>query len=268
MKREIYAVLVALSCLWNCPPARAQWGSIRAENHAAQPQQRAFPAQRAAPPVQPRNLQQRPAARAGQQFNHPSQFSTPRPTVPGERGANRGAIGPLRDHGDAWNREWRPEFGFRDRDHWHEDLDDERRQGFYWYGFNPGMIINTLPPDYSQLYVGGNPYYYDQGVYYQPGPSGYVVVSPPMGAVVPALPPGAETIQVGPTLFYYAAGAFYTQVPQGFLVVAPPLGVTVDMLPPGAVPVNINGMIYYQADGAYFMPEIQDGITVYTTVQP
>ena len=39
-------------------------------------------------------------------------------------------------------------------------------------------------------------------------------------------------------------------------------------LPDGAVPVTINGMVYYQADGAYFLPVMQGGVTVYTTVQP
>lgn len=154
------------------------------------------------------------------------------------------------------------------RDRRHLDIDEDRRHSYFWFGFHPGMFLHVLPPDYSQVYVGGVPYFYDQGVYYQSSPSGYVVVSPPVGAIVPALPPGAETVVAGSTVFYYAAGAFYLPQPQGYLVVAPPLGVTVTTLPPGAVPVVIRGAQYYQADGAYFLPVMEAGVTVYTTVQP
>jgi len=70
------------------------------------------------------------------------------------------------------------------------------------------MVVNVLPSQYSQISVGGTPYYYDQGVYYESGPAGYVVVAPPIGAIVAAVPPGAETIFVGGVPYYYAAGAF------------------------------------------------------------
>lgn len=159
----------------------------------------------------------------------------------------------------------------RDRDfgaHRHLDFDGDRRRSFFWFGWNPGMVIQTLPPDYSQIYVGGAPYYYDQGVYYQSAPSGYMVVTPPIGANVAQLPPGAEALTVGSITYYYAAGAFYVQQPQGFVVVAPPLGVTVTEVPPGATPVTLNGTLYYQVNGAYFLPMIQDGVTVYMTVRP
>jgi len=56
--------------------------------------------------------------------------------------------------------------------------------------------------------------------------------------------------------------------PQGFVVVAPPIGVTVGSLPPGASPIYIRGGLYYQAGGVYYLPNMQGGITVYTTVQP
>ncbi len=150
----------------------------------------------------------------------------------------------------------------------HSAIDEDWRHAYHWYGYHPGMIIGTLPPDNVPVYLGGIPYYYDQGVYYQSTPSGYVVVAPPQGVIVPALPPGAEAVAAGSTVYYYAAGAFYLPQPQGYLVVAPPLGVTVSSLPPGAVPVIINGVQYYQFQGAYFLPVMQGGVVVYTTVQP
>lgn len=158
------------------------------------------------------------------------------------------------------------EWDARDRRHW--DLDEERRHAYFWSGYSAGMPVVTLPSGYLSIRVGSVPYDYYDGVFYQPGQTGYVVVAPPPGALVPTLPPGAETMVVGPYTYYYAGGAFYIQQPQGFQVVAPPLGVTVPYLPAGSAPVTINGMLYYQASGAYFLPVMENGATVFTTVQP
>ncbi len=211
----------------------AQWGSVRANNRSEH--------------------QEAPGAPAPAR-EHPAEVW---------RGGHRELAGP-REHEDA-RRHAELEHAERNR---HLDIDADRRHSYFWYGYHPGMIINALPPAYTQVYVGGIPYYYDQGVYYEASPSGYVVVAPPPGAVVPSLPPGAEAVAAGSTVYYYAGGAFYLPQPQGFLVVNPPLGVTVTELPPNATPVIINGMQYYQAGGAYFLPIMQGGVTVYTTVQP
>ena len=86
--------------------------------------------------------------------------------------------------------------------------------------------------------------------------------------MVPNLPPGAEAITAGGQAYYYAAGTFYLQTPEGYQVTPAPLGVTVSSLPPDAVPVTLNGRLYYQSGGAYYLPVMQDGVTVYMTVQP
>ena len=53
-----------------------------------------------------------------------------------------------------------------------------------------GIFLPVLPPDYATLWVGGMPYYYADGVYYNTAPGqGYVVV---------AAPPGADTVQPTP----------------------------------------------------------------------
>jgi Family of unknown function (DUF6515) len=233
----------------------AAWGSIRGTNRSAEQELRT---------TQPAPARQAPARR-GENAGH---------GVLGRREERRGERAPERGF------EARPveRFGgeraeqFRRGEEWreHRDLgiDGDLRHSYPWFGFSPGVAIQTLPPDYFQFDLGGNPYYYGQGLYYQPGPSGYVVVTPPIGALVPQLPPVAEAISVGQVLYYYAAGAFYVQEPRGFRVVTPPLGITVTELPPGAVPVTLHGLLYYQADGAYFQPMIQNGVTVYLTVRP
>jgi len=159
------------------------------------------------------------------------------------------------------------EAGRRVHERGHEDIEEERRQAFYWAGFSPGMAVAALPPGCAQISVGG--YYYFDGVYFQAMASGtYTVIAPPVGAVVPQLPSGAEPIAFGPTTYYYAGGAFYVQQTTGFAVLPAPLGVTVTALPPGASPVTINGQLYYLADYVYYLPGMAGGVTVYTTAHP
>ena len=47
-----------------------------------------------------------------------------------------------------------------------------------------GAIINSLPNGYNVYTVGGTPYYYYDGTYYQRVPNGYVVVEQPAGVGV------------------------------------------------------------------------------------
>ena len=51
--------------------------------------------------------------------------------------------------------------------------------GGFLSGLAVGSYVTTLPPRYETVQVGGVPYYYYDGYYYQSGPSGYMVVAPP-----------------------------------------------------------------------------------------
>ncbi len=55
----------------------------------------------------------------------------------------------------------------------------------------PGLVISTLPPYYSTVWIGGVPYYYADDVYYswQPDQNAYAVVDPPDNADAPSPPP-------------------------------------------------------------------------------
>lgn len=230
--------------------AAANWGSIHGNNreeHEGRVTAPSAPARREAEPA--RRAVEPNRGRPAEVFNGREREGRARP----ERGVEVERHEHLED-------------ALRDQRRW--DIDGERNHSYFWFGYHPGMFLNVLPQGYSQIYVAGNPYYYDQGVYYQTGPSGYVVVSPPLGAIVPQPPPGAETIPYGATVYYYVAGAFYVQQPQGFMVVAPPPGIAVTELPPNVQQVTINGLLYYQANGIYFLPEMQNGVTVYVTARP
>ena len=147
------------------------------------------------------------------------------------------------------------------------DIDQDRRQAYFWSDYHAGMRIDRLPEGYRRFHLRDHDYFYFGGVYYDDGPSGYVVCAPPVDADIPELPPGTETIQLGEVIYYYAAGAFYVQQSDGsFIVVTAPLGVTVSLLPPDATSVVVNGAGYFQADGVYYQPVMQDGVTVYLTV--
>ena len=242
------AVSLLLANSLGCPRAFAAWNSIRANNRS---------------PAEVRNTQRafQPAPNQARGSDQ-GRGSERRAKVPRSTDVRReGEHGVISRPHEGIERER--------REHRRFEFEEERHDLYPWSHYHPGYVIGTLPYGYVPLNVGGTPYYYYGGSYYETGPSGYVVVQPPVGAVVPDLPPGAETVAAGPSVFYYAGGAFYApNIQGGFVVIAPPLGVTVDTLPPGATPVSINGMIYYQADGAYFIPMMQNGVTVYTTVQP
>ena len=248
----VSAIAALLTVIGFCPRAFAPWNSIRANNHETE-----------------RGGQvSRPTE---QNWGHQAEVNRGR-----EAEVNRGRGGEVNRGREAEVRRGEPERNFvrpaeierENRERRHEDIDEDRRHAFSWFGYRPGMIISTLPPDYAPIYVDNTPYYYDQGVYYESNPSGYVVVNPPLGAIVPNLPPGAQAVAAGSTVYYYAGGAFYLPQPQGYMVVTPPPGLTVTQLPPNAAPVVINGVQYYQADGAYFLPQMEGGVTVYVTVRP
>jgi hypothetical protein len=245
-KTATLATLLAVAAI--TAPA-AQWGSIQANNRSE-----------SRPRIEPRDERAGFApGREAEAAHRPEEHPVPEPGRPAEGWDHRAPrVEAPRAH----------EFEQAAHDRRHLDIEGERRQAFFWSGLRAGMNFGVLPSGYLSLSIGGQPCYYYQGVYYEPGPSGYVVVAPPLGAVVPELPPGAETMAVGPTVCYYAGGAFYVQDPQGFRVVQPPLGVIVPDLPPGAAAVNVGGTLYYQANGAYFLPVMQNGVAMYETAQP
>ncbi len=75
-----------------------------------------------------------------------------------------------------------------------------------------GFRINALPFGYSRIYVGPNPYYYNEGVYYRSyGNTGYEVVAPPLGATVNKLPANARATVINGQKYYELGGTFYQE---------------------------------------------------------
>ncbi|HXP63379.1 MAG TPA: DUF6515 family protein [Dongiaceae bacterium] len=151
----------------------------------------------------------------------------------------------------------------------HHDVEVDFHHRRHWDGFAFGRRWAVLPVGCVALQIGGAPYYYDDGVYYQPADGGYQEVYPPLGAAVPQPPDGAIAIDAGGQTYYYAGGAFYVQQPDGTFAIAPtPIGVVVPELPPGAIQVSVSGTIAYQFNGIYYEPVFVNGVTQYQTFMP
>lgn len=175
--------------------------------------------------------------------------------------APRGGEGP---HGEA------PRGGIDYHQHVvpRHDVDVDIHRPRFWNNFVFGARIHGLRPGYIHIYVGGIPYFYDDGIYYQQAGEDYQEVYPPVGADIQDLPDGTIEIDAGNIAYYYAGGAFYVQQDGGYVIAPTPIGVAVPELPPGAVQVSYNGGVAYQFNGIYYQPEFVDGVTQYVTFQP
>ncbi|MDS3861781.1 DUF6515 family protein [Thermosynechococcaceae cyanobacterium BACA0444] len=76
-------------------------------------------------------------------------------------------------------------------------------------GLAIGAAINSAPPYYTNIYVGGNPYIYSDGVYLTQQGSSYIVVAPPVGAVVSYLPEGCQAFTQDGSQYFDCSGVIY-----------------------------------------------------------
>lgn len=193
-------------------------------------------------------------------IRHVDTHVAPQPVVaPRNVGAPRGVEGPR--GGGGGGGQYQHVVG-------HHDVDADIGGQHFWHGFVFGARIHGLRPGYLQIYVGGIPYFYDDGIFYQQTGDDYQEVYAPVGADVQDLPDGAIEIDAGNIAYYYAGGAFYVQQGDGYVVAPTPIGVTVPELPPGAIEVSYNGGMAYQFNGIYYQPQFVDGVTQYVTFAP
>ncbi|MCW3093586.1 MAG: hypothetical protein JWP81_4655 [Ferruginibacter sp.] len=164
------------------------------------------------------------------------------------------------------------------------------------YGPSFGVRIGILPFGYSEFFIGRDPYYYYDGIYYRPYQSGgYVVTQPPLGATVKHLPTGAKVTVIDGQKYYELGGTFYQEritsnnkvryevvgtdgvlnttnadaednddtsqapVEQNNNNVVPANGTVVSQLPAGCTSVVINQQKYYISGGGVYYQEQVDG---------
>jgi len=93
--------------------------------------------------------------------------------------------------------------------------------------FHPiGYRVRTLPGSYIRIYIGGLPYFYFSGIFYESIGSSYVVVSAPIGAFVSSLPEGFIAFSIGLATYYYINDTYYVwdEPRSGYVVVRKPAG--------------------------------------------
>lgn len=113
-----------------------------------------------------------------------------------------------------------------------EFFDDRYQHGRYYP--RRGEYVQALPPGYRAFHYRDRPFFFEGGVWYEPGPRGFIVTVPPPGLVVSVLPPFATTVWLGGAPYYYADDVYYAWQPSmnAYVVVAPPAGADQPGAPP------------------------------------
>ena len=89
----------------------------------------------------------------------------------------------------------------------------------------------TLPPKHDVVMLRGARYHYYNGNFYRPGPFGFFMVMPPIGAIVTVLPASHRTIIFGGISYYSYENVYYTDCPDGYVVVPAPANIVVAPAP-------------------------------------
>jgi hypothetical protein len=115
-------------------------------------------------------------------------------------------------------------------------LDNRFNHGHY---YPPrGQVVRDLPGGYRPYMYGGSRFYFNAGVWYAPGPGGFIVTRPPVGLYVSVLPPFYTTLWFGGVPFYYANDTYYqwNAAQNGYVVANPPPGADQPGAPDSAPP--------------------------------
>ena len=107
--------------------------------------------------------------------------------------------GPVDPGGPSWDSDW-----------WdHDPRSGEERAAAAAPDASTGTAVASLPRGTTTVYHSGSPYYYSDGVFYEPSDSGYEVVAPPLGITVNRLPRGAEIEKVGNLQYFVYNDTYY-----------------------------------------------------------
>jgi hypothetical protein len=125
------------------------------------------------------------------------------------------------------------------------DHRDERFHHDQWYP-SRGYYVRELPPERVIVTSPRGRYFYSGGVWYSPGPRGYVVIGAPIGTFVPVLPPYYTTVWVGGAPYYYANDTYYVwrDSDRQYEVVDPPDEQAANTEPPPPQPPSAAGDVF------------------------
>ncbi len=82
---------------------------------------------------------------------------------------------------------------------------------YIWVAPPLGIHLKTLPFGHIHFFIGQDPYYYYQGVYYTQDETEeeYEVVEAPLNATVPTLPEESEKVEIDGQTYYECYGTIY-----------------------------------------------------------
>ena len=139
---------------------------------------------------------------------------------------------------------------------------------YYYNGYRSfGFFSAFLGVGAFSFMLNSQPYYYDEGVYYQPYNNGYRVIAPPISASVNRLPDGYTLLTVDNDTFYYYAGTFYIRNNGTYIVVEAPAGAVVYDLPEGVTELRAGDITYLQYNNVIYQPITLDGREAYEVVE-
>ena len=118
--------------------------------------------------------------------------------------------------------------------------------------FMYGPRYSMIPRTFISIRFGGNPYYYNSGLFYAYYSGFYQPIFPPFGIRIQILPFGYSQFFIGPDPYFYYRGIYYRHFDNYYQVVDAPMGATVSLLPQGARSVIINGEKLYELNGTYY----------------
>ncbi|TKB06213.1 DUF6515 family protein [Desulforhopalus sp. IMCC35007] len=105
-----------------------------------------------------------------------------------------------------------------------------------------GSIHRSLPRDHFSLFLGGVPFFYSAGVYFQSSKQGYVVVQPPIGGRVQILPEGCSYFYYGGRRHYSCDDVFYEERGAEYVVINRPSSYRIIADPGDEVEIDANSL--------------------------
>jgi len=136
------------------------------------------------------------------------------------------------------------------------------------YYRKPGFRSAEAPASGSTVIeLGGNRYFYDQGIFWLQQGTQYTVVTAPVGAIVDKLPVGVTRVTSQQGAGWYLFGTFFGQRGSAFEVIKPPAGTQVFYLPDGYSQEKANGVDVYRFGDTLFRPVIIQGILAFQVVE-
>jgi len=131
-------------------------------------------------------------------------------------------------------------------------------------GVAGGRMYRNVPRSFMRLSFGGNPYYFNNGLFYGFYGGYYGSIFPPFGISIGALPYGYWGFNYGGYPYYYHSGIYYRQNENQYEVVQAPVGASVPRIPTEAKVVVVNNEKYFEYNGTYYKEYVkQDGTIWY-----